>query len=354
MRNPSATTTAAGRRRPATIPWRRWQPPPSRGAGPLHTLMTAYLTDSNDPAELERALRRRVQAPPTLYPPIHHQNSAAGEVNPTDQTPGARTMEAVACAVDLMAKSPTWTVDIFDREDVFLERHLQPECWRGSRPERRCWSPSPPPMPWPLCRTLGPQLPPTLTPSPPKKPPARIQNPPQKKKPPAQTNWGRFSPPQRGGKGAPFRRHATCLPGPNGNAPAGLRWAATSATRNFFLEHRFSAHPRSDKDSAVAAPASSMPPMPWKAYAQVFEQEATPGSSSSLYASEFRPRFYGPEKAPAVRSPPRRVGGRAALGTSGQTRIHVPAFGRQAVEAGRTPKRRASRRSQALLLKHLA
>jgi len=89
-------------------------------------LMTCYLTDDADPAELARGKKEGVWVAAKLYPAHATTNSAHG----------VTSMERVACALEAMEKAgmpllvhgevTDVEVDIFDREAVFLDKVLAP------------------------------------------------------------------------------------------------------------------------------------------------------------------------------------------------------------------------------------
>jgi len=89
-------------------------------------LMTAYLTDDSDPAEIERGYRSGVFAAAKLYPAHATTHSAAGV---TDIATTYRVLERmVALGMPLLIHGEVVdaAVDVFDREAVFIERVLTP------------------------------------------------------------------------------------------------------------------------------------------------------------------------------------------------------------------------------------
>ena len=94
-------------------------------AGPGFTpLMTAYLTDDTDPAEIERGYREGVWVAAKLYPAGATTNSASGV---TDIANVRRVLETMQkCGIPLLVHGEVTdpAIDIFDREAVFIDRIL--------------------------------------------------------------------------------------------------------------------------------------------------------------------------------------------------------------------------------------
>ena len=89
-------------------------------------LMTLYLTDATTPAEIERAQADGVVVAAKLYPAGATTNSDDGL---TDLVKARTVFMAMAeCGLPLLVHGEVTdpAVDVFDREAVFLERHLRP------------------------------------------------------------------------------------------------------------------------------------------------------------------------------------------------------------------------------------
>ncbi|MEP6739598.1 MAG: dihydroorotase [Caldimonas sp.] len=88
-------------------------------------LMTLYLTDSTSPSEMRRAREAGIVAV-KLYPAGATTNSDAGvtDLRRTDATLEAAEREGILLLVHGEVTDPE--VDLFDREAVFIERHLDP------------------------------------------------------------------------------------------------------------------------------------------------------------------------------------------------------------------------------------
>jgi dihydroorotase len=89
-------------------------------------LMTCYLTDETDPADLIAGFKDGVFTAAKLYPAHATTNSAAGV---TDVATILRVLEAMADAgmrLCVHGEVPLPEIDVFDREQAFIERILLP------------------------------------------------------------------------------------------------------------------------------------------------------------------------------------------------------------------------------------
>jgi dihydroorotase len=89
-------------------------------------LMTCYLTDGADPAELTRGKREGVWVAAKLYPAHATTNSAHGVTSMDRIAPALEAMEKAGMPLLVHGEVTDADVDIFDREAVFLERVLTP------------------------------------------------------------------------------------------------------------------------------------------------------------------------------------------------------------------------------------
>ncbi|MEA5475915.1 dihydroorotase [Synechococcus sp. CCY9201] len=89
-------------------------------------LLTAYLTDTIDPAEIAAGFADGVFTACKLYPAHATTNSAAGVTDPAAIAPVLETMERIGMPLLIHGEVTEASIDIFDREAVFIERHLQP------------------------------------------------------------------------------------------------------------------------------------------------------------------------------------------------------------------------------------
>lgn len=87
-------------------------------------LMTAYLTDTIDAAELERGHREGVFTAAKLYPAHATTNSAHGVTDIRAIRGALATMERIGMPLLVHGEVTDRDVDIFDREAVFIERVL--------------------------------------------------------------------------------------------------------------------------------------------------------------------------------------------------------------------------------------
>lgn len=117
---PPVTTTAAAlayrKRIMAALP---------QGADFL-PLMTAYLTDVSDPAEIGRGYQEGVFVAVKLYPAHATTNSAHGVTSIDRAMPVLDRMAAIGMPLLIHGEATDPEVDVFDREAVFIDRTLDP------------------------------------------------------------------------------------------------------------------------------------------------------------------------------------------------------------------------------------
>lgn len=89
-------------------------------------LMTCYLTDGIDPAEIERGYAEGVFAACKLYPAHATTNSAHGVTDIRALTDVIETLQRIGMPLLIHGEVTDKSVDIFDREAVFVERTLGP------------------------------------------------------------------------------------------------------------------------------------------------------------------------------------------------------------------------------------
>lgn len=87
-------------------------------------LMTAYLTDNTDPADIADGFKRGVWVAAKLYPAGATTNSQAGVTDVARIRGVLAMMEKIGMPILLHGEVTDHSVDIFDRETVFLERIL--------------------------------------------------------------------------------------------------------------------------------------------------------------------------------------------------------------------------------------
>jgi dihydroorotase len=96
-------------------------------AGPDFTpLMTCYLTDAADPAEIVRGFEAGVWVACKLYPAHATTNSAHGVTDVASIRPVLAAMQRAGMVLCVHGEVTDPAVDIFDRESAFIERVLTP------------------------------------------------------------------------------------------------------------------------------------------------------------------------------------------------------------------------------------
>ena len=260
-------------------------------------LMTAYLTDTIDPAEIARGHAEGVFTACKLYPAHATTNSAAGVSDIRRIEPVLETLERIGMPLLIHGEVTDAEIDIFDREAVFLERVLAPLLQRHPALkvvlEHITTADS-----VEFVRSAGPNLAATITPH------------------HLHINRNAMF---RGG----LRPDFYCLPVAKRELHRlALRAAATSGSPKFFLGTDSAPHPRHAKESACGCAGIYNAPHALESYAEVFEQE---GALDRLegFASLHGPAFYGlppnDERLTLVREPqvvPPRLHGNDAAGTA--------------------------------------
>jgi dihydroorotase len=87
-------------------------------------LMTCYLTDASVPAEIERGWRAGLFIAAKLYPANATTNSAHGVTDPQKLYDVFETMQRLGMPLLLHGEVTDPDVDVFDRENVFIDRVL--------------------------------------------------------------------------------------------------------------------------------------------------------------------------------------------------------------------------------------
>jgi dihydroorotase len=129
---PPVTTVAAARAyreriRSALHP--HPSPPPQTGegmGGGFQPLMTCYLTDATDPAEVTRGYQEGVFTAVKLYPARATTNSADGVTDYDRISPVLERMARLGMPLLIHGEVTDPEVDVFDREAVFIDRVLEP------------------------------------------------------------------------------------------------------------------------------------------------------------------------------------------------------------------------------------
>ncbi|CTQ50875.1 dihydroorotase [Jannaschia donghaensis] len=95
-------------------------------AGFANPLMTLYLTETTDPADVVRAHADGIITAVKLYPAGATTNSASGVSNFENVRPVLTAMEEAGVPLCLHGEVTDSDIDIFDREAMFLDRVLTP------------------------------------------------------------------------------------------------------------------------------------------------------------------------------------------------------------------------------------
>ncbi|WP_404478236.1 dihydroorotase [Novosphingobium sp. BL-52-GroH] len=230
-------------------------------------LMTCYLTDGADPAEIARGYEQGVFAACKMYPAHATTNSAHGVTDIRKLTALLETMQRIGMPLLIHGEVTDRDVDIFDREAVFIERILTPLV-----------------RDYPALKIVlehittaeaaefvtgsGPLIGATITPQ------HLIIN-----------------------RNAIFdggiRPHAYCLPvAKRERHRLAVRKAAVSGSPKFFLGTDSAPHEIGRKESGCGCAGIFNAPFALESYAQVFDEE---GALDRLegFASEHGPNFYG-------------------------------------------------------------
>ncbi|MBM5800093.1 MAG: dihydroorotase [Cyanobacteria bacterium K_DeepCast_35m_m2_023] len=260
-------------------------------------LMTAYLTESIDPADLERGFGEGVLTAVKLYPAGATTNSDAGVRDIGAITGVLETLERIGMPLLIHGEVTDSDIDIFDREAVFIERVLAPLLARhpGLKVVLEHITTS---DAVDFVRSGPANLAATITPH------------------HLHINRNAIF---AGG----LRPDLYCLPVAKRELHRlALRAAATSGNPKFFLGTDSAPHERQAKESACGCAGIYNAPYALESYAAVFEAE---GALDRLeaFASEHGPRFYGLplntgtitlERQPTV--VPARIHGNDAAGTA--------------------------------------
>jgi dihydroorotase len=230
-------------------------------------LMTCYLTDAADPAEIARGYEEGVFAACKLYPAHATTNSAHGVTDIRALTGVLETMQRIGMPLLIHGEVTDRHVDIFDREAVFIETILAPLV-RDYPALKVVLEHITTAEAVAFVEASGPRVGATITPQ------HLIIN-----------------------RNAIFdggiRPHAYCLPvAKRERHRLAVRRAAVSGSPQFFLGTDSAPHEVGRKEAACGCAGIFNAPFALESYAQVFEDE---GALDRLegFASEHGPRFYG-------------------------------------------------------------
>ncbi|MCL6250643.1 dihydroorotase [Altererythrobacter sp. KTW20L] len=230
-------------------------------------LMTAYLTNNSDPADLVQGFREGVFTAAKLYPAGATTNSDSGVTDIMHIQGALEAMAEAGMPLCIHGEVTHASVDVFDREAVFIEQVLEPLLRRI-----------------PLLRVIfehittqeavqfveaaGDNVAATITPQ------------------HLHINRNAMF---AGG----IRPHAYCLPvAKREKHRLALRKAATGGNPKFFLGTDSAPHAREAKESACGCAGIYNSPFALESYLTVFEDEGAIGQFED-FASRFGPAFYG-------------------------------------------------------------
>lgn len=236
-------------------------------AGGFTPLMTAYLTETLAPLELERGFAEGVFTAAKLYPAGATTNSDAGVRDPLNISSALETMERIGMPLLIHGEVTDPAVDIFDREAVFIERHLLPLLRR--HPGLKVVLEHITTADAAQVVAEGPaNLAATITPH--------------------HLHINRNALFQGG-----LRPDFYCLPvAKRERHRQALRAAATSGSPKFFLGTDSAPHARHAKETACGCAGIYNAPYALESYLQVFDEEGALDRFEA-FASEHGPRFYG-------------------------------------------------------------
>ena len=230
-------------------------------------LMTAYLTDQADPAELARGFEEGAWVAAKLYPAGATTNSASGVTATRNIYPALERMQAIGMVLCVHGEVTDPEVDVFDREAVFIERILSPlvddfpdlkiVCEHITTAEAADFVRDAPAT---VAATITPQH--------------------------LHINRNAMF---AGG----LRPHAYCLPVAKREAHRrAVRKAAVSGSAKFFLGTDSAPHARTAKESACGCAGIFNAPYALESYVAVFEEEEALDRFEA-FASEHGASFYG-------------------------------------------------------------
>ncbi len=230
-------------------------------------LMTCYLTDHADPAEIARGFESGVWAAAKLYPAHATTNAAHGVTDVATLYPALEAMQRIGMPLLVHGEVTDPAVDIFDREAVFIERVLS-RLARDFPALKIVFEHITTAEAVGFVEAAGPNIGATVTPQ------HLIIN-----------------------RNAIFeggiRPHAYCLPvAKRERHRQAVRRAATSGSPKFFLGTDSAPHAVEKKEAACGCAGIFNAPYALEAYATVFEEEGALDRFDA-FASENGPRFYG-------------------------------------------------------------
>ncbi|WP_310467911.1 dihydroorotase [Sphingomonas sp.] len=230
-------------------------------------LMTCYLTDQADPAELARGHSEGVWVAAKLYPAGATTNSADGVTDIARIRPALERMQDIGMPLLVHGEVTDPDIDVFDREAVFIDRVLEPLV-RDMPALKIVFEHITTADAAQFVRDSRPTIAATVTPQ------HLVLN-----------RNALFA----GG----LRPHAYCLPVVKREKHRlAVRAAATSGSPKFFLGTDSAPHSRDAKESGCGCAGIFNAPFALETYAQVFDEEGALDRFEG-FAAEHGPRFYG-------------------------------------------------------------
>ena len=235
-------------------------------------LMTAYLTDNTDADDLAQGYHHGVFAAAKLYPAGATTNSDSGVTDMDKLAPVLARMEEIGMPLLVHGEVTDPDIDIFDRENVFIHRVMEPTLnrFQGLKVVFEHITTS---AAVDFVRSQGPRVGATIT----------VHH--------LMINRTDIF---RGG----IRPHLYCLPvAKREQHRLALREAATSGEAQFFLGTDTAPHAVHAKEAACGCAGIFSAPVALELYAQVFDEE---GALDKLeaFASLNGPKFYGLDPNP--------------------------------------------------------
>ena len=230
-------------------------------------LMTCYLTDAADPAELARGHDEGAWVAAKLYPAHATTNSAHGVTDVANIRPALAAMERIGMPLLVHGEVTDPAIDIFDRETVFIERVLK-GLIRDFPALKIVFEHITTAEAVAFVESEGPNLAATITPH--------------------HLHINRNAMFDGG-----LRPHAYCLPVAKREAHRlAVRRAAVSGSPKFFLGTDSAPHARKAKESACGCAGIFNAPYALEAYVSVFEEEGALDRFEG-FASLHGATFYG-------------------------------------------------------------
>ena len=235
--------------------------------GEFQPLMTCYLTDDAVPAEIEGGFRAGIFTAVKLYPAHATTNSASGVTDLANCRAVLEAMQRLQMPLLIHGEVTNAAVDVFDRERVFIERHLT-KLTRDFPGLKIVLEHVTTKDAVDFVRGAGPMIGATIT---------------------AHHLVINRNAIFAGG----LRPHMYCLPvAKRESHRLALRQAATSGDPKFFLGTDSAPHPIHDKEKDCGCAGIFSAPAALEIYAQVFDEENALGQLEA-FASLNGPRFYG-------------------------------------------------------------